>query len=178
MHSRCTGHPAHTSRAGPAVSPRRGNIRSVLPRQAALREAFCWLAILVTFALRTAANDWTLELTGWTPGVSVLLPTVLILSIVVGWRLGANPVLSFWLPYVLTRPLGANMGNWLALPKADGGLDLGAAGTSVIFLTAILATVIYLYLAIKRPDVIEDHGSEGSADRPRRRRNRDPSVNA
>jgi uncharacterized membrane-anchored protein len=117
------------------------------------REVFYWLAILVTFALGTAAGDWTLELTGWAPGVSVLLPILLIVSIVVGWRLGANPVLSFWLAYVLTRPLGANLGDWLALPKADGGLNLGTAGTSVIFLVAILGTVTYL--SIERPDVTD-----------------------
>jgi uncharacterized membrane-anchored protein len=118
------------------------------------REAFYWLAILVTFALGTAAGDWTLQLTGWSPGVSVLLPTFLILAVVVGWRLGANPVLSFWLAYILTRPLGANLGDWLALSKAEGGINLGTALTSVIFLVAILATVTYLF--IKRPDVTEN----------------------
>ncbi len=132
------------------------------------REAFYWLAILVTFALGTAAGDWTLELTGWTPGVSVLLPTFLIVAIVIGWRLGANPVLSFWLAYVLTRPLGANLGDWLALGKADGGLNLGTAATSVIFLTAILATVIYL--VIKKPDVIEKQPTHEVPDDLRRNR--------
>jgi len=117
------------------------------------REAFYWLAILVTFALGTAAGDWTLELTGWSPGVSVMLPTLLIASIFVGSRLGANPVLSFWLAYILTRPLGANLGDWLALPSNEGGLDLGTAVTSGIFLAAILATVTYL--AVKRPDVYD-----------------------
>lgn len=119
------------------------------------RELFYWLAVLVTFALGTAAGDWTLQLTGWGPGVSVLLPAGLIASIVVGWRLGANPVLSFWLAYILTRPLGANLGDWLASAKADGGLALGTAWTSVIFLAAILATVVYL--TISRSDVLEDY---------------------
>ncbi len=118
------------------------------------REAFYWLAILVTFALGTAAGDWTLELTGWTPGTAVLLPLVLIGATVVGWRLGANAVLAFWIAYVLTRPLGANLGDWLAVPKELGGRNLGTAGTSVIFLAAILATVIYL--AVRKPDVIEN----------------------
>ena len=62
-------------------------------------------------------------------------------------------MLSFWLAYILTRPLGANLGDWLALPKAEGGLGLGTAVTSVIFLLAILATVIYL--TVTRKDVIE-----------------------
>ena len=118
------------------------------------REAFYWLAVLVTFALGTAAGDWILELTGWPPGRSVLLPAGLIVAVVIGWRLGANAVLSFWLAYILTRPLGANLGDYLALPKADGGLGLGTAKTSILFLGAILATVVYL--TITRRDVIED----------------------
>ena len=117
------------------------------------RELFYWLAILVTFALGTAAGDWILELTGWGPGISVLLPAGLIVAIVIGWRLGANAVLSFWLAYILTRPLGANLGDWLGFPKDQQGLGLGVAITSVIFLTAILATVVYL--SITRADVIE-----------------------
>ncbi|MEU0251612.1 hypothetical protein ABZ299_03605 [Streptomyces sp. NPDC006184] len=117
------------------------------------RELFYWLAVLVTFALGTATGDWTLDLTGWTPGVSVLLPLGLIVAIILGWRLGANAVLSFWLAYILTRPLGANIGDWLASPSGDGGLGLGTAVTSVIFLATILATVVYLTLS--RSDVIE-----------------------
>lgn len=118
------------------------------------REGFYWLAILVTFALGTAVGDWTLELTGWQPGVAVLLPAGLIAAIAIGWRLGANPVLAFWLAYILTRPLGANLGDWLARTGAEGGLGLGTAGTSVLFLAAILATVVYLTRT--RADVIND----------------------
>ena len=118
------------------------------------RELFYWLAVLVTFALGTAAGDWTLELTGWGPGTSVLLPAGLIVAVVIGWRLGANSVLSFWLAYILTRPLGANLGDWLGFPKDQQGLGLGVALTSVIFLTAILATVVYLTRT--RADVIEE----------------------
>jgi uncharacterized membrane-anchored protein len=108
------------------------------------RESFYWLAVLVTFALGTAAGDWTLELTGWGPGPSVLLPAGLIAAVFVAWRFGAGPVLSFWLAYILTRPLGANIGDYLASPKADGGLGLGTFGTSVLFLGAIFAVVVYL----------------------------------
>lgn len=117
------------------------------------RELFYWLAILVTFALGTAAGDWTLELTGWSPGVAVLLPAGLIAAVFVGWKLGANSVLSFWLAYILTRPLGANLGDWLGFSKDQQGLGLGVAVTSVIFLAAILATVVYL--TVTRADVIE-----------------------
>ncbi|MEU9004839.1 hypothetical protein [Streptomyces sp. NPDC048551] len=124
------------------------------------RELFYWLAVLVTFALGTATGDWTLELTDWTAGVSVLLPLGLIVAIIVGRRLGANAVLSFWLAYILTRPLGANLGDWFGSPSADGGLGLGTAVTSVIFLTAILATVVYLTRS--RSDVIEVQEATGT----------------
>jgi len=126
------------------------------------RESFYWLTVLVTFALGTAAGDWTLELTGWSPGVSVLLPLGLIAAVFVSWRLGAGPVLTFWLAYILTRPLGANIGDYLASPKGDGGLGLGTLVTSVIFLGTILLTVIYLTVSrVDRTEVVqEDDGRE------------------
>jgi uncharacterized membrane-anchored protein len=108
------------------------------------RESWYWLVVLVTFALGTALGDWTLELTGWSPGTSILLPAGLIAAVFVAWKLGAGPVLTFWLAYILTRPLGANIGDFLGSPRSDGGLGLGTLGTSVIFLGAILATVVYL----------------------------------
>lgn len=108
------------------------------------REGWYWLVVLVTFALGTAVGDWTLELTGWSPGASILLPAGLILAVLAAWRLGMGPVLSFWLAYILTRPLGANIGDFLASPHADGGLGLGTLITSVVFLLTILGTVIYL----------------------------------
>ncbi|MEU3552013.1 COG4705 family protein [Streptomyces longwoodensis] len=130
------------------------------------RESFYWLAVLVTFALGTATGDWTLELTGWSPGASVLLPLGLIAAITALWKFGANPVLSFWLAYILTRPLGANIGDWLASPKVaqpgePTGLDLGTFTTSLIFLGLILATVIYL--TVTRSDVTETHEATHAA---------------
>jgi uncharacterized membrane-anchored protein len=108
------------------------------------REAFYWLTVLVTFALGTAAGDWTIELSGWTPGQAVFLPAGLILAVLAAWKLGAGPVLCFWFAYILTRPLGANIGDFLSLDKVEGGLGLGTLGTSLIFLAAILGTVVYL----------------------------------
>ncbi|MDX6326115.1 MAG: hypothetical protein QOK15_2469 [Nocardioidaceae bacterium] len=127
------------------------------------RESFYWLTVLVTFALGTAVGDWTLELTGWSPGASVLLPLSLILAVLVAWKLGAGPVLCFWLAYILTRPLGANIGDYLASPKSDGGLALGTAGTSFIFLGTILAVVIFLTVTKRdrtevRNPATADHG--------------------
>ncbi len=108
------------------------------------REAWYWLVVLVTFALGTALGDWTLDLTGWSPGTAILLPAGLIALVALGWRMGVGPVLSFWMAYILTRPLGANIGDFLALDTSEGGLALGTLVTSVLFLGAILATVVYL----------------------------------
>ncbi len=109
------------------------------------REAFYWVAVLVTFALGTAVGDWTLELTGWSPGAAVLLPLGLIALVLAGWRAGVlGPVLAFWMAYILTRPLGANIGDFLGGPRTEGGLGLGTLGTSVLFLATITAVVVYL----------------------------------
>jgi hypothetical protein len=120
------------------------------------REAFYWLAVLVTFALGTATGDWTVELTGWGPGKSVLLPAGLIAAVLLAWKGGAGPVLSFWLAYILTRPLGANLGDWFASPRSEHGLGVGTAGTSYVFLGAIAITVAWL--SFTRADVTENTG--------------------
>ncbi|GAB2484368.1 COG4705 family protein [Jatrophihabitans fulvus] len=136
------------------------------------REAFYWLTVLVTFALGTAAGDWTLELTGWSPGAAIVLPAGLILLVLAAWWLGAGAVLCFWLAYVLTRPLGANIGDYLSSPSPDGGLGLGTLGTSLLFLGVILATVTYL--AVTKVDRTEvdrtevDHTEVGEAEHPGR----------
>ena len=134
------------------------------------RESFYWLAVLVTFALGTATGDWTLELTGWGPGKSVLLPLALIAIVTALWRFGADAVLTFWIAYILTRPLGANIGDWFATPSSEKGLGIGTFVTSIIFLGAILATVVYL--SVTRADVIESDGEVGEAptSTPQRRR--------
>jgi uncharacterized membrane-anchored protein len=120
------------------------------------RETWYWLTVLVTFALGTAVGDWTIEVTGWSPGRSVLLPLGLILVVLLAWKVGAGPVVSFWLAYILTRPLGANIGDYLGSPHADGGLALGTLGTSVVFLATILAVVVFLTVTDKdRTEIVE-----------------------
>jgi uncharacterized membrane-anchored protein len=70
------------------------------------------------------------------------------------WRyLRLNAILAFWLAYILTRPLGASLGDYLSQPKSDGDLGLGTTTTSLVFLSAIL--VIVIYLARSRVDVTE-----------------------
>jgi uncharacterized membrane-anchored protein len=116
------------------------------------REGFYWLAILFTFALGTAAGDLAAEHLNLGYWVSALMFGGLIAVIAVAHhRFNLNAVLAFWIAYILTRPLGASLGDYLSQTRHDGGLGLGTSGTSAIFLTAILSLVAYL--AISRRDV-------------------------
>ncbi|MEO8093518.1 MAG: hypothetical protein ABI632_01165, partial [Pseudolysinimonas sp.] len=115
------------------------------------REAFYWIAILFTFALGTAAGDLITE--GY--GLGYLFGTALfavMIGIVVIARFvfRINAVLCFWAAYVLTRPLGASIGDLLSQPVSHGGLGLGTTVTSVVFLTVILAAVVYLGVKVRR----------------------------
>jgi uncharacterized membrane-anchored protein len=111
------------------------------------REAFYWLAILFTFALGTAAGDLTAEYFQLGYLISLLLFAGLIAAVAIEhYALKLNAVLSFWLAYILTRPLGASIGDYLSQAPDDGGLGLGTTITSGIFLLAILSLVVYLTL--------------------------------
>jgi len=118
------------------------------------REAFYWLAILFTFALGTAAGDLVSERFGVGYWATAIIVALLIAAIAVSHKVfGANAVLTFWIAYVLTRPLGASLGDGLSQPRADGGLGLGTTWTSVLFLVTIVAVVAYL--AITKRDQAE-----------------------
>ena len=109
------------------------------------RELFYWAAILFTFALGTAAGDLAAE--GLQLGYAtsaVLFGAAIAVVTIAHYALGLNPVLAFWIAYILTRPFGASCGDLLSQPLANGGLGLGTVGTSAIFLVTILGLVGYL----------------------------------
>jgi uncharacterized membrane-anchored protein len=121
------------------------------------REAFYWLTILFTFALGTAAGDLTAEKLDVGYWKSALLFGAVIAVVAVAHRvLGLNAVLSFWIAYVLTRPLGASIGDYLSQATADGGLGLGPNKTSAIFLAAILGLVAFLTVTKRDEIAVED----------------------
>ncbi|MEJ7648278.1 MAG: hypothetical protein WKF57_04380 [Nakamurella sp.] len=133
------------------LSERTLSIHSILTRR---REAFYWLTILFTFALGTAAGDLMAEGLGLGYVTTGLIVFAVIALAVIAWKLGANPILTFWIAYILTRPLGASIGDYLTQPHEHGGLGLGATLTSIIFGVGIVAIVIFL--AITKKDVITD----------------------
>lgn len=117
----------------------------------AKRELFYWVAILFTFALGTAAGDLVAETLKLGYALSVLSFGAAIAIIAASYYyLKMNGVLAFWIAYILTRPLGASMGDLLAQPAKNGGYGLGTVGTSILFLSIIVSLIIYLSLKQKR----------------------------
>src|SRR6202045_587643 len=115
------------------------------------RELFYWAAILFTFALGTAAGDLATEALGLGFNVGVVAFGALIASIAAAYYLGANAVLTFWLAYILTRPLGASLGDLLSQARAYGGMGLGTVYTSIGFLIVIVALVAFISFDERRP---------------------------
>jgi uncharacterized membrane-anchored protein len=105
------------------------------------RELFYWAAILGTFALGTAAGDLATEAVGLGFSLGAVSFGILLAAVYTAWRCGANAVPTFWIAYILTRPFGASLGDLLTQSRTYGGFGLGAASTSLLFLTVIVVLV-------------------------------------
>jgi uncharacterized membrane-anchored protein len=153
-------------------SERTLSIHSIYTRR---RESFYWLTILFTFALGTAAGDLLQEKSNWSLEALAALWAVAIAVITAvhftlkgrldaeHQRQASNAVLAFWLAYIMTRPLGASLGDLLTTPTGESpaGLGLGTNRVSVVFAVIIISLVTYLTRT--RKDVIDldhDAGSE------------------
>lgn len=124
------------------ASERTLSIHSIATRK---REAFYWAVILFTFALGTAGGDLAAERLqlGYATSAA-LFGGAIALAAAAYFVFKASAVTTFWVAYILTRPLGATFGDWLSKPGSEGGLGLGTMGTSALFLTAIMLLVLYL----------------------------------
>lgn len=126
------------------------SIHSIVTRR---REAFYWAAILFAFALGTSAGDWFAEGIGlgYLPSVAVFAGAIAVVAVA---RFGfkASAVVTFWVAYVLTRPLGASIGDLLTQAPKDGGLGFGTAVVSDAFLAVILGGVVVFTVQAWRAD--------------------------
>ncbi len=119
------------------------------------REVFYWAAVISTFALGTAAGDMTATTLHLGYFVSGILFAGLIAVPAVFYRLlHLNAILCFWTAYVLTRPLGASIADWMGKPYGVGGLGWGDGRVS--FGLTILIVGVVAYLTVSRRD-IDDH---------------------
>ena len=126
------------------------SIHSITTRR---RELFYWATVLASFALGTAAGDFTadqLQL-GYLPSVAIFAVAIAVPAI--GWRFfRLDPVLAFWIAYVLTRPLGASIADWLGKPTSHGG-GLGFGDGTVAAVALAVIAVLVGYLTVRRTDV-------------------------
>jgi uncharacterized membrane-anchored protein len=136
-------------------SERTLSIRSIVTMR---RELFYWAAILFTFALGTAAGDLATEALGLGFNLGVVVFGALIAVIATAHALGANAVLTFWLAYIMTRPLGASLGDLMSQARGYGGLGFGTTYTSLAFLTVIVALVVYVSVDPGRTRRREEQG--------------------
>ena len=125
------------------------------------RERFYWSAVLATFALGTAAGDLTayqLKLGFWPS--AILFAVVFAIPAVGWWRLRWNPIVAFWLAYIVTRPLGASFADGFSKPTS-GGLNVGDPLVSLIAFVVFVGLVGWV--TVTRRDVQAGHNA-ASAD--------------
>jgi uncharacterized membrane-anchored protein len=116
------------------------------------RELFYWTAVLATFALGTAAGDLTAYTLNLGFLTSIILYAALIsLPALAWWRGLLHPIAAFWAAYVVTRPLGASIADWLGKPRSANGLALGDGVVSVVAL--IVFAILVAYVARTRRDI-------------------------
>ena len=122
------------------------SIQDIVTRR---RELFYWATILLTFALGTAVGDLATEALGLGFTWGAIAFGALIGVTCAVWRMGSSAVLTFWIAYILTRPLGASLGDLLTQAKAYGGLGIGAMWTSTLFLSVIVMLVAVAQFGMK-----------------------------
>jgi uncharacterized membrane-anchored protein len=129
------------------------SIHSIVTRR---RELFYWATVMATFALGTAAGDLTAFTLGWGFFAAGLLFVGLIaLPALAYWLLELNAIVAFWFAYIMTRPLGASLADWLGKPHSLRGLDLGDGPVSLVLALVIIGFVGYL--TVTRIDIVGEH---------------------
>lgn len=121
------------------------------------RELFYWATVMMTFALGTAAGDllaYTAHLGFFSAGV--VFVAIFAVPAIGHWLFRLNSILTFWLAYIMTRPIGASFADWTGKAHDVGGLGLGDGPVS--FALAVLIVVLVSYLQITHDDVDKTHG--------------------
>jgi uncharacterized membrane-anchored protein len=116
------------------------------------RELFYWATVLATFAMGTATGDMTAKTLNLGYLASGIWFSIAFAAVAVAyWKSRLNPILGFWIAYVLTRPVGASFADYVAFPRSVGGLDVGHAPVALVLTFVIV--ILVAYLAVTRKDV-------------------------
>ena len=135
------------------------SVHSIYTRR---RELFYWAAVLATFAMGTAIGDMTAVSFHLGFLASGLLFAVVFAVPAVAYRFfGLNEIVAFWFAYIITRPLGASFADWLAVPRSQGGLNLGKGTISIALWILIIAFVAYM--AVSHRDIARTQVADASA---------------
>jgi uncharacterized membrane-anchored protein len=123
------------------------SIHSITTRR---REVFYWLTVSFTFALGTALGDLTASSMHFGfVGSIVLFAVVMAVPALGCWRFRLNSVIAFWWAYIVTRPLGASVADWLSKPTKSGGLAYGDGPVAAILLA--FALMLVTSAVLRRP---------------------------
>jgi len=118
------------------------SIHSITTRR---RECFYWATVFATFALGTALGDFTATSLGLGYLSSVVLFGIIIaIPAVAWWQFRMNAIFAFWFAYVITRPLGASIADYLSKPQSLSGAGFGDGRIAVIMTIAVAIGVCYL----------------------------------
>jgi len=123
-------------------------------------ETFYWISIMFSQTLGTALGDWMADTNGlgYERGALVFAAGLAVIAAAYFWT-SISRTLLFWAAFILTRPLGATLGDWLDKPTQDGGLGFSRFYATAILAAAILACIAFL------PQRAGSHGGELDATR-------------
>jgi len=139
-----------TMLAGFAIWYRSEKTLSIHSIDTTKREVYYWIIILLAFALGTGAGDLISEGINLGYGVALLTFSLSIAVVAFGYYgLKMNSTLTFWMVFILTRPLGASLGDFMIQAKVDGGLGIGMTPVNILFLSVIVSLVAFMTLKVK-----------------------------
>jgi uncharacterized membrane-anchored protein len=110
-------------------------------------EAFYWVTILVSNTLGTALGDFMASDAGlgFEYGALVFAGLIVLVAAAWLWLKKIPPAALFWAAYVLTRPLGATLGDTLTKPLAEGGLALGRIASSLTIIAVMVVAIMLVW---------------------------------
>lgn len=107
-------------------------------------EMFCWVTITLSQTLGAALGDWLADGPLGYFGAEAVFGASLAVLALLYWQTAISRVGLFWAAFILTRPLGATVGDFLDKPVASGGLELSRPIASAVLIAAIILLIVFV----------------------------------